>query len=124
MLLVDQTLKLVFAAFRPGDGSFDGELLRLKRSIDMCTLVETDHHISAIADLQLNGFFGCKMKLALGPFWLEGNALIVQIAKLSILLNERIRLEAARVRHNRSLPRAHLVQAAQRLDRRRTWALH
>ncbi len=90
----------------------------------MCAVIETDNNISSVADLQLYALFWSEMELALGPFRLESNALVVHRTKSVVLPDQRIRLEASRVCDDGTRPAGHPVQPAQRRDGRRAWMLH
>ena len=90
----------------------------------MCAVIETDNNISSVADLQLYALFWREMELALGPFRLEGDTLVVHRTKSVILPDQRICLEASRVCDYGARPAGHPVQPAQRCDGRGAWMLH
>ena len=93
-------------------------LLNREGRIDMGAVIEAHNDIRIVADLQLNGFFGREVKFTVGTFRFESDAIVIQVAKAGVLLNQRICLETARVGDDGLVPPAHFVQAPQRLDRR------
>src|ERR1700730_12704770 len=64
------------------------------------------------------------MKFAVSPLRLKSNPLVIHIAKLVMLPDQRIRLESPRIGNNGMRPTGHSTQSTQRCNRRRTWTLH
>src|SRR6266700_4133470 len=124
MLLFYEMPVCIFATLRPGNSALDRDFLYGQRCINMRTIVETHHNIAIIAHLKLDGFLRRQMKLAARSFRFEHNAVFAQGAKLAILLDQRVRLKAARIGNDGARPSTHAVQVTQRVNRRRPWSLH
>ena len=56
------------------------------------------------------------MELAIGTFWLEGNAFVIYGTEFGILPDQRVCLKATRIGDDWVRPASHTVQSPQRRD--------
>ena len=84
-LLFELPHKLIFAASRPGNRSFDRKFLLGETVVHMGTIVQTDHDVRAISELQLHTFFRRELKFPVRAFRLKANIPVADFAELRVL---------------------------------------
>jgi len=81
----------------------------------MRAIIQADENIRSIPKLELDAFFRCQNKFSRRRFWPEYYPILTQAAKFCVLADKGVRLKAARVRHDDTVPGSHAMQSAQRL---------
>src|SRR5207247_2950959 len=88
-LLVEDALERCFTAPDPVDGPAYGLFLHIERRLHVRAVVKADHHVAAIAQLQLDGFLRRELELAVGPLHAKGDAPLAHLAVPGVLPDQR-----------------------------------